>query len=155
VTPGEGATSRLDGLGLNGGSRRSSDASSSVSLGPLLRDNWGVRELVRITDVDAKTLDVDVAVTPEQDGSETDLGGKIEDTIGDGLGVGGDHISALGNTPDDGVDEGDRNSPDGKDVVQAEDIGTKGTGIGTAFVKNGVGDKEERDNSEGEEACGS
>lgn len=144
---------RLHGLGLNIGSRRSSDASGSFSLGLLLRDNRG-GELISITDVDAKALNVNVAVTPEEYSSEDDLGSKIENTVGDSLRIWGNDVPTFGNTPDDGVDQGDGNGPDGKNVVQAEDIGTESTSISTAFIKDGIGDKEECSNTECEEACG-
>lgn len=146
------AMSRLHGLGLNTSSRRSSDAGGGFSLGLLLRHNGG-GELLSITDVDAKTLDVNVAVAPEKHSSEDDLGSKIEDAISDSLGIWGNDVSTLSNTPDDGVDQGDGNSPDSKNVVQAEDIGTESTSISTAFIQDGKGDKEECDNTECEEAC--
>lgn len=48
---------------------------------------------------------VDVAMTPDEKGTKARLREEIKDTVEDSLGVGGDDVASLAETPGDGVQD--------------------------------------------------
>ncbi len=85
-----------------------------VAHGRLLSVDWSV---VIIADVKAKNCRVDVAVTPEEKGSEDWLGENVKNAVEDCLRIGRNNVSTLTQAPSDGVQEPQENGPSPTDNV--------------------------------------
>jgi len=114
--------------------------------GSLLGD-WRV---VIVADVEADLGRVDVAVAPDDEGSENGLGEEVEDTVEDGLRVGSDDVTSLGYTPGNWIDEPESDEPGAADEEGAGDIGAEGSGMKTSDEQDVVGDNGETEDSEDE-----
>lgn len=108
------------------------------------------RILIVVADVEPKVSRIDVAVAEDEKGTEDWLGEKVEDTIEDGLGVRGNDVAALTDTPGDGIED-----PENKGEGTAHEEGTaclraKARGVDAGLESKMVNDVEERDAAEGE-----
>jgi len=61
--------------------------------------------VVVVADVQAQSRKIDVAVVPEEQCAEDGLRQQIQDAVKDSLGITGDDISALAETPRNGVQD--------------------------------------------------
>jgi len=134
-------------------------SNASISAGGIsVRVSIGVSVLLvadvvdRVADVESETRRLDVAMTPEKESTKNWFGKDIENTVEDGLGIRGDDVATLAQTPGDWVQEPKTDGPDTADSVGLVDISSKVAGVGAAFEDNGPGDKEEGNTSESEVA---
>lgn len=72
-----------------------------VSGGKTTGDSW---VLIVVANAETKTRRLDVAVAEDEEGTENWLGEQVEDTVEDGLRVGGNNVTTLANTPGDRVE---------------------------------------------------
>ena len=107
------------------------------------------RILVVIPDMQAQTSGVDVAVTEQQDGSKDRLGQDIQDSVKDGLAVGGDDIATLAETPGDRVEEPEEDGPHAGEKVGLANIGAEVVGVLPGGPDDGPGDGEEGKHTKG------
>ena len=110
-------------------------------------DGW---VLIIVTDVKAKTGGIDVAVTPQEEGTEDWLSHNIEDSVEDSLRVGRDDVSTLRQSPGDGVEEPKEDGPDTADEVRPGDVAAESSGMLASGPGNRPCDKEEGNESKGE-----
>ncbi len=118
----------------------------------LVRRSRHARKLIIITDMNSQSSRVDVAMTPEEKGTEHRLGQDIKDTVEDGLGIGGDDVAAFAETPGDRVEEPEEDGPAAADEVDARDVGTDVGGMLASYPGYLPGDEDECYHAEGEEA---
>ena len=110
--------STLDGGGGRGTVGTVGDAIGAVGVVTTgLLPNLPRGHVLVILDVETEIGGGDAAVSEQQDGAEDRLGEDVEDTIKDGLAVRGDDVSALSQTPGDGVQEPQE---DGEDTAAEE-----------------------------------
>lgn len=117
----------------------------------------GDGDVVIVADVDAEAVGVDVAVTPEEEGTEDGLGQDVENAVEDGLGVGGDDVAALAQAPGDRVEEPEEDGPHGASDVGAMHVGSEGACVLASDPGHLPRDEEESGAAEGEETpllCG-
>lgn len=117
--------------------------------------------------MDSQTLNVDVAMAPDEESTETScsrsaevkssclveltLREDVQYAVEDGLGVTGNDIATLRETPRNRVQEPEADSPDTDNGVGSQDICSNRTGIGATLEDDGVCDEEEGNRAEGEE----
>ena len=82
-----------------------------------------------ISDVEAKAPNVNVAMSPQEESTKNRLGENVEDTVEDSLGVRGDDIASLTDTPGDGVEEPQANGPATADSEDLVNILTESAGV--------------------------
>ena len=126
---------------LDGGTAVVVDAIGSTSSGLVAAD--GDILLIIVVDVEAKTGRVNAAVAPDEESAEDGLGEEVEDTVEDGLGVGGDDIATLAETPGDWVEEPEEGGERAADEEGAADILAHGVGVLAGLEGEHVRDVEE------------
>lgn len=110
-------------------------------------DAWNI---VVVANVQAEPGGVDVAVAPEEERTEDGLGHDVEDTVEDGLGVGGDDVAALAETPGDRVHEPEEHGPAATDQEGARDVFAESGGVLACHPDHLPEDEEEGHHAEDE-----
>lgn len=110
-------------------------------------DSW---VLVVVADAETETSRVDVAVTEQEEGTENGLGEQVKDTVEDSLGVRGDKVTTLANTPSDGVEEPEERGQGTAHEEDLADICAEVVGVGASFEDEHVKDVEEGNVAENE-----
>lgn len=108
--------------------------------------------LIRLTNIAAKVSRGGLAMAPEQEASEADLGQDIQDTVEDGLGVGVDDVAALAEAPGDGVQEPQQQQPDAARPERLLGVAPQHVGVAPRVDEQLVRDEEERRHPERPEA---
>lgn len=85
---------------------------------------------------------VDVAVAPDEESTEAGLSDEVEDTVEDGLGVGGDDVTTLAETPGDGVQNPEEGSQRAAVQEGLLDFGAVADGVAARFPDELVDDVE-------------
>lgn len=91
-------------------------------------------------------------MAPQEECTEDRLRQNVQDTVEDGLGIWGDDVSALGNSPCDWVEEPEEDGPDTTDEVCFTDVLAESAGVLARGPGDGPSDPEESDASKGEVA---
>ena len=99
--------------------------------------------LIVVVDVEAELRRVDVAVTPDEEGTEDRLGQQVQNTVEDGLGVGRDDIATLADTPGDRVQGPEEGSQATADEEGATDILAHDIGVLTGLESEHIDDETE------------
>ena len=84
-----------------------------------------VGTVIVIADVEAEGSWVDVAVTPEKQGTEDWFGKDVENTVEHSFGVWSNYIATLGKTPGDWIDEPEEDGPCTAHYVSSADVFAK------------------------------
>lgn len=108
--------------------------------------------LAGIPDMQSQNRRVNSAVTPKEQSAKNGFGQDVEDSVEDGLGVGGDDVAAFGQTPGNWVEEPEEDSPDAADQIGLGNFGSESLSMFAALEDDGPGDEEEGGGAEDEEA---
>lgn len=95
-----------------------------------------------------KSSEIDVAMTPEEKGTETWLGEYVENAVEDGLRVGRDDVASFTETPCNWVQEPQRDGPDAAESIYFADVGTDGACVPPTLEDNGPSDEQESEAAE-------
>jgi hypothetical protein len=135
---------RLDLVAI--GSNRSVKRSLDVGVGgnaTLLATNHSV--ILVVADSHANLRRVDVAVTPDQEGTEARLSEEVEDAVEDSLRVGRDDVATLAKTPGDRVQDPEEGCQGAAVQEGLPDLGTVVGRVLTGLESEHVDDVEQRD----------
>lgn len=105
-----------------------------------------------IAKVETQTGMVNVAMAPEKKEREDGLGQNVQNAIKDGLGIRGDDISTLTQTPGDRVEEPQADGPDAAYGVSSVHVGAQRFGVATAQKDDAIDDVEEGGTTKGKKA---
>lgn len=109
-----------------------------------------VKFVIVITDVDAKTTRVNVAVAPEKQGSKDGFRENIQDTVEDGLRVRSDDVATLRQTPGNGIEEPQEDGPNTAGEESLVDVGAESESVFAGSPGDGPGNPEEGNAAKGE-----
>lgn len=139
----------VSGLGSSG-----SGSTVASAVGVLLAVVQGAALvcLANIANVKTESGWVDVSVAPEEKGTKDGLRENVKDTIEDGFGVRGNHISTLGQAPRDWVQEPQRDGPYTTDKVGLRHFGSQRFGVRPPFKDHRPGNEEEGRSSKDEKS---